>query len=209
MSRLIPRLLALGLLVLGVTGPASAGDLIVEVRDGTGKPVRDAVVMLRPAGGGGGGAPVKASWPMVMAQQNVQFTPYVLIVPVGSSVSFPNKDKVRHHVYSFSTPKRFELKLYGRDESRSITFDKPGAVSLGCNIHDTMIAYIYVTDTPFAAKSGADGVAVVQDAPSGPATLLVWHPTLKSRTAVARSLPVAGAAQRTAMTLDLRAGPAR
>ena len=184
--------------------PAVAGDVSVEVRDQTGKPVRDAVVMIRPAGGVAPGTPMKVSWPMVMAQQNTQFTPYVLIVPLGSTVSFPNKDKVRHHVYSFSPPKKFELKLYGRDETRSITFDKPGAVSLGCNIHDGMIAFIFVSDTPFAAKSNPQGVAVVQDAPAGAATLLVWHPDLKARAPISRSLAVAGATQRTSATIELR-----
>jgi plastocyanin len=165
--------------------------------------------MVRPAGGAKPGAPMKLSGPLVMAQKDIQFTPYLLVVPVGSSVSFPNRDKVRHHVYSFSAAKKFELKLYGRDESRSVTFDKPGAVSLGCNIHDTMIAFIYVTDTPFAAKSGADGVAVVQDAPAGAATVLVWHPDLKAKTPVSRALPVTAAAQRTSVALELRPSVAR
>ena len=186
-----------------------AGDVTVDVRDTAGRPVRDAVVMIRPAAGVPAGTPMKVSWPMVMAQQNIQFTPYVLIVPLGSSVSFPNKDKVRHHVYSFSAPKKFELKLYGKDESRAVTFDKPGAVSVGCNIHDTMIAYIYVTETPFAAKSGETGAATVQDAPNGASQLLVWHPDLKSRVPVGRALPVAGASQRTSIVLDLRPAVAR
>lgn len=192
------------LIALGLSGPALAGDLTVEVRDLAGRPVRDAVVMVRPTSGVPAGRPLKMSGPMVMAQQNVSFQPYVLIAPVGSSVSFPNKDKVRHHVYSFSAAKKFELKLYGKDETRSVTFDRPGPVSLGCNIHDSMIAYIYVTDTPYAAKSGADGVAVVRDAPTGGATLLVWHPDLKARAPIARSLPITAASQRTAATLELR-----
>lgn len=194
----------LALTVALSAAPALAGDVSVDVRDQAGKPVRDAVVMIRPAGGVAPGTPMKVSWPMVMAQQNTQFTPYVLIVPLGSTVSFPNKDKVRHHVYSFSAPKKFELKLYGRDETRSITFDKPGAVSLGCNIHDSMIAFIFVTDTPFAAKSNPQGVAVVQDAPAGGATLLVWHPDLKARAPIPRPLAVAGAAQRATVTIELR-----
>lgn len=184
--------------------PALAGDVTVDVRDQTGRPVRDAVVMIRPQGGVAPGTPMKVTWPMVMAQQNTQFAPYVLVVPVGSTVSFPNKDKVRHHVYSFSAAKKFELKLYGRDETRSVTFDRTGAVSLGCNIHDGMIAFIFVSDTPFAAKAGADGVATVQDAPAGAATLLVWHPDLKARAPIARSLSVAGAAQRASATIELR-----
>lgn len=201
MGRFLP---ALALAALSAATPAIAGDVTVEVRDQTGRPVRDAVVMIRPAGGVAPGTPMKVSWPMVVAQQNTQFTPYVLIVPVGSTVAFPNKDKVRHHVYSFSPAKKFELKLYGRDETRSVTFDKPGAVSLGCNIHDGMIAFVFVSDTPFAAKAGADGVATVQDAPSGASTLLVWHPDLKARAPIARSLPVSGAAQRTSATIELR-----
>lgn len=194
----------LALAVALAAAPAFAGDVSVDVRDQAGKPVRDAVVMIRPAGGVAPGTPMKVNWPMVMAQQNTQFTPYVLIVPLGSTVSFPNKDKVRHHVYSFSAPKKFELKLYGRDETRSITFDKPGAVSLGCNIHDSMIAFIFVSDTPFAAKSNPQGVALVQDAPAGGATLLVWHPDLKARAPIARPLAVAGAAQRATVTVELR-----
>ena len=188
---------------------AVAGDVAVEVRNASGQPVRDAVVMIRPAAGVAPGTPMKVSWPMVMAQQSIQFTPYVLIAPLGSVVSFPNKDKVRHHVYSFSTPKKFELKLYGRDESRTVTFDKPGAVSVGCNIHDTMIGYIYVSDTPYAAKSGADGVALVRGAPAGGATLVVWHPDLKVRTPLTRNLPVTVAGQRVSVTLDLRPAVAR
>lgn len=199
--RSLPLVLAL------IAGPAAAGDLTVEVRNQAGEPVRDAVVMVRRSGGVPAGAPRPA--PLVMAQKDIAFQPYVLIVPVGSSVSFPNRDKVRHHVYSFSTTKKFELKLYGRDESRSVVFDKPGAVSLGCNIHDRMIGFIYVTDTPYAAKSGADGLAVVQDVPAGAATLLVWHPDIKARVAVGRPLSVTAAAQRTAATVQLQAAITR
>lgn len=204
MRRIIATLIAAALAT-----PAVAGDVTVEVRNSAGQPVRDAVVMIRPTGGLPPGTPLRVSWPMIMAQQNVQFTPYVLIAPLGSVVSFPNKDKVRHHVYSFSTPKKFELKLYGKDESRTVTFDKPGAVSVGCNIHDTMIGYIYISDTPFAAKSGADGLAVVRGAPGGGAQLLVWHPNLKARTPISRPLPVAGVTQRTSITLDLRSSGTR
>ena len=117
----------LALATLCLASPAFAGDLAVEVRDQTGRLVPNAVVMVRPAAGVPAGKPMKVGWPMVMAQQNIQFSPYVLVVPVGSTVSFPNRDKVRHHVYSFSAPKKFELKLYGRDETRTVTFDKPGA----------------------------------------------------------------------------------
>ncbi|MDZ4371845.1 MAG: methylamine utilization protein [Phenylobacterium sp.] len=197
------RLLAA--LILGlVAAPAWAGDVTVSVRNPAGQPVQDAVVMIMPSAGVPAGALAKAAGSLVVAQKDVQFQPYVTIAPVGSTVSFPNRDKVRHHVYSFSPTKRFEIKLYGREENRTITFDKPGAVSLGCNIHDQMIAYIYVTETPYAAKTDANGVAVVRGAPSGASRLAVWHPHLKARAPVAQALRVAGAAQRAAATIDLR-----
>lgn len=202
------RTVALAAFAAAVFAPtAQAGDITVDIRDAAGKPAPNAVAMVRFASGPGAGAPLRINGPLVVAQKDIQFTPYVLIAPVGSTVSFPNRDKVRHHVYSFSATKKFELKLYGRDESRSVTFDKPGAVALGCNIHDTMIAYIYVTDTPFAAKSGGDGLAVVQDAPSGAATLLVWHPDLKGKGPVSRPIAVTPGAQRVAVSLDLRPNP--
>lgn len=198
------RATLVSLVLLGLSTPAVAGDVVVDVRDAAGRAVRDAVVMIKPARAVTPGAPTRLSGPAVMAQKDIQFAPQLLIVPVGSTVSFPNRDKVRHHVYSFSAAKRFELKLYGRDETRSVMFDKPGAVALGCNIHDAMIAYIYVTDTPFAARTGADGAASVPDTPAGAATLLVWHPDLKARGPISRPLTVSAGPQRLIAAVDLR-----
>ena len=186
-------------------GPAFAADLTVVVKGDDGMPLADAVVVVRPAAGAAAAAPIRFSWPLTMTQQNIAFNPYVLIVPVGSEVGFPNKDKVRHHVYSFSAAKRFELKLYGQQEERTVVFDKAGIVPLGCNIHDQMIGFIYVTDSPYAAKTGASGEAVVRGLPAGAATLTVWHPDMKARAPVAQ--PVSGA--RMAVALDLRPPAAR
>jgi len=158
---------------------AHAADFSVAVRNATGQPIRDAVVTLTPSSGPPAG-PIKFDWPMKMAQQNIQFEPFVLIVPVGADVSFPNKDSVRHHVYSFSPTKRFELKLYGKDESRSVHFDKAGVVALGCNIHDSMAGFIKVVDTPYAAKTDAAGNVDVHNAPAGQVILRVWQPYLKA-----------------------------
>jgi hypothetical protein len=108
------------------------------------------------------------------------FVPFVLVVPVGSKVDFTNLDPFRHHVYSFSPAKKFELKLFGQGEKRSVTFDKAGTVALGCNIHDTMQAFIQVVDTAFAAKSGKDGRVILRGAPDGNAKLTVWHPHLRA-----------------------------
>ncbi|MBW8812138.1 MAG: methylamine utilization protein [Caulobacterales bacterium] len=170
------RMLALLALVLGLAGPAGAAELDLTLSTGAGKPVSDAVVMVRPDAGHGS---ARLAGPFVMAQKDTQFQPYVLIVPVGAEVSFPNLDPFHHHVYSFSKAKTFELKLYGQDQTRKVTFDKPGVVALGCNIHDNMAAYIRVVDTPFAARTAA-GAAVVRDLPPGPATVTIWHPFLKA-----------------------------
>lgn len=187
--------------------PAAAADLTVSVRSPSGEPVKDAVVMLK-APGGGSAAPIKFSWPYAVAQQNIQFNPFVLIVPVGSSVSFPNKDNVRHHVYSFSPVKKFELKLYGHDETRSVVFDKAGVVPLGCNIHDQMIAYVVVVDTPFAAKTGADGVAVIRGLPAGAAVMTVWQPYMKTaKNQQVRTISIPAGGGREVVVADLRPAP--
>ncbi len=165
-----------GLMLVGT--PAVAGTLTVVVKNLAGQPVKDAVVTVTSAAAAAHG-PIKFSWPMRMAQEHIQFDPFVLIVPVGTDVAFPNRDAVRHHVYSFSPTKRFEIKLYGKDETRSIHFDKPGVVALGCNIHDSMAGFIKVVDTPWAAKTDATGVAELADVPDGAAVVHVWHPYMK------------------------------
>lgn len=187
--------------------PASAGDLSLTVTAGPGKPVPNAVVMVRtqaPAKG-----PIKFPWAYRVAQKDMQFDPFVLIVPVGADVAFPNLDPYKHHVYSFSPAKTFELKLYGRDETRKVRFDKAGVIGLGCNIHDDMSAFIRVVDTPYAIKSGARGEAVIRDIPAGPATLIVWHPYQKTRggeVSRAINVPASGALD-LSMPLDLRTPP--
>jgi len=174
------RLPACLLALCALASSARAGDLVVSVTTPAGKPVPNAVVMVRPLGGPSRG-PIRFPWPYVMTQRDMQFDPFVLIVPVGAEVRFPNADPFRHHVYSFSPAKPFELKLYSRDETRSVRFDKAGVVVLGCNIHDNMSAYIRIVDTPYAAKSSAVGVAEIHDIPAGPATVTIWHPLMRDR----------------------------
>jgi plastocyanin len=154
------------------TGAAMAEKVTFFVSDSAGNPLQDAVVMVAADAGAG---PIKFAWPLEMKQVDLTFDPFVLIVPVGADVKFPNFDRVRHHVYSFSKGNKFELKLYGKDESRSVKMEKAGVAAIGCNIHDTMVAYIRVVDTPYAAKTGADG-KVVLDLPAGAASATVWHP---------------------------------
>jgi plastocyanin len=194
-------------LILCLAAPlsAAAGDLIVTVKSPAGAPVADAVVTIASAHAGA----IHFPWTYRMAQKNIQFDPFVLIVPVGADVAFPNLDKVRHHVYSFSPAKTFELKLYGQEETRVVHFDKPGVVQLGCNIHDNMIAFIVVVDTPYAAKTDAQGLATLHDVPAGTQTLSVWRPYLHAPGNALRQttqVPRAGAA-RLSIVADVRAPP--
>jgi hypothetical protein len=172
MSRLAHLLLVLA--ALAAPGMAQARDITVVVRDDGGRPVADAVAILD--------VPGRAPPPgrFTINQKNTMFVPFVLVVPVGSTIEFTNLDPFRHHVYSFSPAKTFELKLFGRGETRSVVFDKVGVVALGCNIHDSMQAFVQVVDTPFAVKTGPDGRAVLHGAPDGSLKLRLWHPHLRA-----------------------------
>jgi plastocyanin len=163
---------------LGIATSASAAQLQLDLKSPDGRPVADAVVTFMPASGVSG--PVKLDTPREMAQQHIAFVPHVLLVPAGAVVSFPNRDTVRHHVYSFSAAKRFELKLYSQEQSRTVEFDKAGVVALGCNIHDKMSGYIVVVDTPYAAQSDAGGRVTLTNVPDGPGVLTIWSERLKA-----------------------------
>ena len=198
-------LCALLALPLGAS-PAVAGDLVVQVRTANGAGVPNAVVTVYP---GGRPAPLAARGSYQIAQRDLQFSPFVLVVPVGADVSFPNFDNVRHQVYSFSPVKRFELRLYAREQARSVHFDRAGIVPLGCNIHDRMIAFIDVVDTGFAVRTDASGIARFSGVPAGPLIYRVWHPFLRApgnqlelRTAV----PARGTASQ-AVPVNLRPPP--
>ncbi|WP_375380574.1 methylamine utilization protein [uncultured Sphingomonas sp.] len=167
--------LLLALIALAASQGASAATVTLDVRGPDGRPLADAVVMIDVPGH----ASAVPQGPYVMEQKAIAFQPHVLVVPVGASVSFPNRDTVRHHVYSFSKAKRFDLKLYGREDQRSVVFDKPGVVALGCNIHDTMSGFIIVSASPFTGRTNAAGHLVVADVPPGPARLTVWSPAIR------------------------------
>jgi plastocyanin len=201
------RILAIILAALSIATPAAAGDLTVMVTNAAGQPVQDAVVMVHPRGGVH--APVRFSWPYMMTQKNMQFDPFVLIVPVGATVSFPNRDPFRHHVYSFSPAKSFELKLYGHDETRTVKFDKTGVVALGCNIHDNMTAFIRVVDTPWAGKSDAHGAVVIHDVPQGAASVEVWHPYIKGGRDLRRETNIPDRSVTMKIAADVHAPPMR
>ena len=157
---------------------ASDSTARVQVVDEHGFPVRDAVVEIAPAGGTK--APAAFTWRAAMAQKDLQFTPGTLIVAKGSTVAFPNLDRVRHSVYSFSKIARFEIELYGRDQTRTQRFQIAGTAALGCNIHDAMRGYVRVVDTPYAAKTNSNGIVDLSGVPGGKATVTVWHPRLRA-----------------------------
>jgi plastocyanin len=194
-----------GLLYLAVlflfAGDLVAGSFDVMVKDEKGGPISDAVVY---ASGGATGSPSKKR--TVIDQRDKQFVPYVTAVQVGTPVLFPNSDNIRHHVYSFSPAKKFELPLYSGLPAEPVVFDKVGFVTLGCNIHDWMIAYVAVLPTPFFQVTGNDGRAVLKDLPPGHYTVETWHPALKGQPeALAQNLDLGGGAKNLSFTLPLKA----
>lgn len=196
---------AAALAAIPATQAAGIATVSVSVKQANGMPVKDAVVMVYPAADTGK-QPIRFPWAMDMAQQNVTFIPGTLIVPAGATVRFPNKDKVRHSIYSFSKSAKIDIQLYGKDETRTHSFAVPGNVALGCKIHDSMRGYIKVVNTPFAAKTDHNGIARIAQLPGGAATLKVWHPQMRSRTGEhSEAMTIAGgqAANRT-VTVDLR-----
>ncbi|MES1162144.1 MAG: methylamine utilization protein, partial [Rhizobacter sp.] len=158
---------------------ARAGALTIVVSDATGRPLVDAVALLEPSTSK---VAVKPMADVEISQAKRQFAPRVTLITVGTKATFPNFDTVRHHVYSFSAAKTFELKLYAGVPNAPITFDKPGVAVLGCNIHDKMAAWVVIADTPFIGRSGADGQTRIDAVPSGSYKLTVWHPALPANT---------------------------
>lgn len=176
------RVLMLGLSFLLVwSSPfgALAAEFRVNVADSKGAALPDAVVMLAPKFELTRPIPVREK--AEVRQQGTMFAPFVLPVSTGTNVSFPNFDKFRHHVYSFSKAKRFEIRLYGKDESNFIVFDKPGVVALGCNIHDNMLAYVYVTDAPIFATTDAEGTVIFDGLEPGTYQMTSWHPGVSKK----------------------------
>jgi plastocyanin len=154
--------------------PAIAATLQVQTQDAAGKPLADAIVFLESPQAKAAVKPVQGT---EIAQVSRQFTPQVTVVPVGTSVQFPNKDTVRHHVYSFS-PVKFELKLYTGTAANPVVFDKPGIAVLGCNIHDNMAAWVVIVETPFYGRTGPDGKLELDNVPPGNYRLRIWHQNL-------------------------------
>jgi plastocyanin len=144
----------------------------VRVEGASGEGIADAVVVAVPRFAYRTPAPK----PAIFEQSGKEFTPRVKVVMVGTPVSFPNRDDVKHHVYSFSQTKKFEIELYKGTPASPVVFDQPGEVVLGCNIHDWMAGYIYVSESPFFASTDAAGHARISGLPPGNYSVRVWHP---------------------------------
>jgi plastocyanin len=202
---------ALGFLVAVVVATACrAGELTVTVIDPSGHGVADVVVVVAPAVPAT--PPTTPTSPVaVMDQRNRAFSPRILVVRVGTSVEFPNNDTVSHQVYSFSPAKKFQLPLYKGQLHPPVTFDRSGLVVLGCNIHDQMVGYIYVTDAPFFGMTDPAGTLRVPELSAGEYRISVWSPFIadqaSSLTRTVRVDAQAPAASRVQLVDALRARP--
>ena len=193
---------SLAVVLLSAHGVAHAAALDVLVRQADGTPVNDAVVTLQGPVGAAAGA-LKAD----MDQRGQQFAPHVLAVHTGTQIRFPNSDNIRHQVYSFSTAKRFELRLYEGTPADPLLFDKPGVVVLGCNIHDWMLGYVYVTDDPRFGVSDAKGHVRLDELPAGAYHVTLWHPQLADMQPLdggTLNVPAAGLSHEVQLALEPR-----
>lgn len=193
------------LLLCCINLPVYSNTLSISLLDQHNRPLSDAVVEIVPENV----PPDTQRRTASVAQQGLLFTPFVSAIQRGSLVEFPNKDKTRHHVYSFSAAKTFEIQLYSGKPEQPVLFDKAGLVVLGCNIHDYMQAYIYVGDSPLLAVTGTDGTATFSNLPAGKLEIKLWHPwqlqplagqiiSINSNSSLQYQLPVADNSKPTA-----------
>jgi len=177
---------------------ALAATIVVAVQTSDGRPLQGAVLTIHSLSGPSHpGAPVNA----VIDQVDRAFVPDLLVIPTGSTVEFPNSDSVSHQIYSFSPARKFQLPLYRGKPYPPVRFDQAGLVTLGCNIHDSMLAYVLVTDAPFFGRTDATGSWSV-DVPRGTYRVTVWHPRMQEGAELEREMMIADA-DRAALTLRL------
>jgi plastocyanin len=195
--------------VAALAPSAAARTVSGQVLGQDGKPVANAVVFVQePAAV----QPAAASSPAIMDQFNKTFVPEMLPIAVGTQVRFPNRDQIRHHVYSFSRPKRFELPLYKGEDAPPVLFDKPGVVKIGCNIHDWMSAVILVLPNDRFAVTKEDGTFSLPALDAGTYTITAWHVQSRDKTEdIAQRVELAGSDSQLIFKLSLapvRARPA-
>jgi plastocyanin len=189
------------LLLASVSAAAGGGTVKGTVAsEGPGAaPLADAVVVIE-----GPSVPAPAGAPHVVVDQRDQsFVPHVVAVATGTTVDFPNHDPMLHNVFSASPAKKFDLGMYDRGETRSVTFETPGVVRIGCNVHPKMEAFVVVHTNPYVAVTDAHGVYTIRDVPAGTYQLRVWHEGRAER-----QLPVT-VRDGAVAPLDVRFEPAR
>jgi plastocyanin len=156
-----------------------AAELTVRITSARGAPVADAVVTVTPQTGTAAPITRPAAETRIIDQKNETFIPYVEIFHPGDSIVFHNSDHTRHHVYSFAPARQFEFVLTSGASSAPLQLEHAGVVAVGCNIHDQMITYLYISDAPWIVRSGADGRVVFDTLPQGDFNVRVWHPQLR------------------------------
>lgn len=189
------------LALLGTSLSAIANDTRISVTNGEGEPLSNAVVEVYFPNSTSRDTSVKHVY-----QRDAAFHPEVLAIPVDSQVAFPNEDTTRHHVFSFSDAKTFDLNLYLQETPPPVLFDKQGVVVLGCNIHDHMQAFIVVSDAPFYAMTDSSGHVTLPSLPPGQHRVRVWHQQLHDSQQHWWEGDIASAEQ-LSVPLELRATP--
>lgn len=173
-------------LSLAIAGAAHAGSLQVTITGQDGQPAPDVVVWV-PVKPGAAAMPAPGAAPLLIEQRDLQFSPFLSIVRTGGTVRFANRDPYDHHVRSvpagplgsIAPAKNFEFRLVGegpKNRTADVVLDKPGVVGLGCHLHSSMRGLLFVTDSPYFAKTDSRGVATLDQLPDGPAEVRVWHP---------------------------------
>jgi plastocyanin len=201
------RRAVLALALATAAAVAAAGPLEVAIVDADGEPVGNAVVTLHSSSGLDTGPGVAQTH--TIDQRDLQFDPQVQVFHPGDSVVFRNSDRTRHHVYSFAPGSAFETVVKPGESSAPMKLSFPGIVSVGCNIHDRMITYLVVTDAPFAAQSGADGLVRFADVPDGAWTVRVWQPRSKAENQTSEQAMAMPAASGSRMRFVLTLRPER
>ena len=195
----VPRhpLSAVALLAALCAQPAPAGMVTVDVTTRPAATAADAVVVFDPLDA----TPAPSHETAIIDQVNKTFVPRVSVVRAGTAITFPNSDNIRHQVYSFSNAKKFTLKLYARSPHTAVVFDQTGLVILGCNIHDSMVAYVGVVDSPYFAKLTDSGTTTL-NLPAGRYRLRAWHPNALAAVP-SREISVAAAPMNISLIIDV------
>ena len=179
MTKIIPVFLLFAMLLPSIV----CAQIKIQLLDQDNQPVSQAVISIPSET-----VSNSVAQTAIMDQVNKQFSPHVLLINQGQSVLFPNSDDIRHHVYSFSDPKPFEIKLYRGTPTAPDLFEKPGIVILGCNVHDHMVGYIYVTDNKMTGITDEKGMAVFEI--QTPEEVKIWHSRLSESADKRISMPL-------------------